>query len=216
MNKLPHFHPAAPLSSRGASEDLLVTSLSIQGGEAVIAGERTAFARVIISGVPLENMKVSSAKPPMRQAAVLTLEIADELILRLREIMNMWARSSPTPILPARGIWSWTSEPPPGEDILVSEIKADREEIAAGSSATPIVRLDFNGTFVGAVSSGVTPARMPAAVFTVPRHVQSLISSLKKCTVALRPQAELQFLGFSLPSLEASSQGILQAACPYS
>lgn len=215
MTRLPHFQPFAPFSSPGTSEDLLVTSLSIQGGEAVIAGERTAFARVIISGVPLENMRVSSAKPPTRQATVLKLDIADELILRLREIMNLWARSSPTPVPPARGIWSWTSEPPPAADILVSEIRADREEIAAGRSATPIVRLDFNGTLVGALSSELPPARMPGAVFTVPRHVQSLISSLKKCTVALRPQAELQFLGFSLPSLEASSQDMLQPACPH-
>jgi hypothetical protein len=204
-----------PSPSIRESEDLLVTSLSIQGGEAAIAGKRTAFARVIISGVPLEDMKVSSSKPPTRQAAVLKLDTADELILRLREIMNSWARSSPTPILPARGIWSWTSEPPPRQDILVSQITAERQEITAGSGATPIVRLDFNGTFVGDLSSSVAPARMPGAIFTVPRHVQSLISSLKKCTLALRPEAELQFLGFSLPSLEASSRDMLQSACPH-
>jgi len=214
MSRLPHFYPFALSSSPALSRDLLVTALSIQGGEAEIAGERTAFARVIISGVPLQNMKVSSERSPTRQAVVLTLEVAEELIVRLRDIMNLWARSSPTPILPARGIWSWTSEPPPGEDILVSDIKADREQINAGANATPIVRLDFNGTLVGSLGSGAPPARMPGAVFTVPRHVQSLIGSLKKCTSALRPQAELQFLGFSLPSLEATRQEMLQSACP--
>jgi hypothetical protein len=199
---------------RGVSEDLLVTSLSVQGGEAVIGDEKAAFARILMSGVRLQNMKLPPDRVKTRQVALLKLDLAEELAVRLREIMNLWARSSPTPVLPARGTWSWNSEPLPSDDILVSQVKAGREEIQATGQTTPIVRLDFTGALLKASTSGLPPARMPAAIFTVPRHVQSLISSLKKCTLALRPQSELHYLGFAIPSLDATSSGELQPSWP--
>lgn len=201
-------------SEHAASEDLLVTSLSVQGGEAVIGDEKTAFARILMSGMRLQNGQLPIHRVKTRQVTLLKLDLAEELTEGLREIMNHWARSSPTPVLPARGTWSWHSEPLPSDDILVAEVKAGREEIRTSDQATPIVRLDFTGAPLEASTSGVPPVRMPAAIFTVPRHVQSLISSLKKCTLALRPQIELQYLGFSIPTLDTTSPEELQSSRP--
>jgi len=193
---------AAPVV-HDASPALLVTSLSVQGGEAAIGDEKTAFVRIVMSGVRLENMRLSSDTTPKRQAAVLKLGVADELTTSLREIMSLWARSTPTPVVPARGMWSWTSDSPPGDDILVTKVRAGGEEVRTAEHTTPIVRLDFVGTLLKALTSDVPPIRVPSAVFTVPRHVQSLISSLKKCSAALKDPPELRFLGFSVPDLEA-------------
>lgn len=113
-------------SEPGASEDLLVTSLSVQGGEAVIGDEKTAFARILMSGMRLQNMQLPVHRVKTRQVTLLKLDLAEELAEGLREIMNHWARSSPTPVLPARGTWSWHSQPLPSDDILVSEVKAGR------------------------------------------------------------------------------------------
>ena len=201
---------SATLPPQQVVEDLLVTSLSVQGGKASIAGEMTCFARILMSGVRLHNMEVAGgATRPTRQVAVLKIDDAEDLTVGLHDIMNQWARSSPTPILPARGVWSWTSETPPGDDILVTEVKAGGEEIRGADRTTPIVRLDFHGRLLKALNSDLPPIRMPGAVFTVPRHVQSLISSLKKCTLALRPRTEPQYLGFTIPSMESSSYGSL-------
>jgi len=205
--------PAFP-SVELAAEDLIVTSLSVQGGEAVIAGERAAFARILMCGIRLAHFNTSSEQTPTRQVAVLKLDVAEELIAGLHEIMNLWARSSPTPVVPARGIWSWTSEAPPGDDIFVTQVKAGGEEIRTADQSTPIIRLDFTGILLKASTTDPEPVRMPGAIFTVPRHVQALISSLKKCTLALRPETELRFLGFSIPSLEADSPGSLQPSWP--
>jgi hypothetical protein len=200
--------PIALPHTDDVSEHLLVTSLSVQGGEAVIGTEKTAFTRILMSGSRLENLTTSSKQAPVRQAAVLNLAIAEELTVSLHQIMNQWARSSPTPILPARGTWAWTAQQPPGDDILITEVKATVEEIRTGGRTTPIVRLDFTGMLLKALTTEIRPRRMPGAIFTVPRHVQSLISSLKKCTLALKPQSELQFLGFTIPSLDSSSSAL--------
>jgi len=197
----------ATLPPQHVVEDLLVTSLSVQGGEAIIAGKSTFYARIVMSGVRLENMKLPEAARPTRQAAVLDIEVAEQLAVGLREFMNNWARSSPTPVLPARGVWSWTSDTPPGDDILVTEASAGGHEIRAAGRTTPIIRLDFKGKLLKASSSDTPPVQMPGAVFTVPRHVQSLIGSLKKCTQALRPRTDPKYLGFAIPSLEPSSFG---------
>ena len=206
--------PAAAGPFEEVTEDLLVTSVSVQGGEAVIGEDKAAFARILISGTRLANMTVPAKKTTARQAAVLNLAIAEELTISLHDIMNQWARSSPTPILPARGTWTWTSEQPPDDDILITEVQARREQIRAANRSTPIVRLDFRGHLVKALTTDRQPTRMPGAVFTVPRHVQSLISSLKKCTLALRPQSELQYLGFGAASFDSPSLDSLQPSRP--
>jgi hypothetical protein len=196
--------PTAALPLKDTSEDLLVTSLSVQGGEALIGSEKSAFARILLSGLRLENTTLSEDRRPARQVAVLKLDVAHELLVGLREIMNSWARSTPTPVVPARGVWSWMSGPLPGDDILVTHVKTGGEQIRKGDQVTPIIRLDFMGTPLEHSSLDVAPSPMPGAVFSVPRHVQALISSLKKCILALRPQTELQYLGFAMTALDGS------------
>ena len=207
-------NPAAAKPLRDDSEDLLVTSLKVQGGEADVGGDKLAFARVLMSGIRLENLTLPVERTRTQQVAVLNLDLAEQLTLGLRDIMNSWARSSPTPVMPARGTWSWTSDPPRADDILVAQVGAVRKEIGTAEQPTPIIRLDFTGTLLKALTSDLPPIRMPGAIFTVPRHVQSLISSLKKCTLALRPQSELRYLGFATPSLDPDGTGALQASWP--
>jgi len=186
----------------------------VQGGEADVAGAQLAFARILMSGIRLGSMTLPLERTPVQQVAVLNLDLAEQLTLGLREIMNLWARSSPTPVLPARGTWSWTSERPRDDDILVTQVEAAKSDIGTAARTTPTIRLDFTGTLLKAATTDPAPVRMPGAIFTVPRHVQSLISSMKKCIVALRPQTELRYLGFGFPSLDPESPGELQASWP--
>jgi len=207
--------PSAFPLIQDTGEDLLVTSLSVQGGETLIAGEKTAFARILLSGLRLENMTVSSERRLARQVTVLKVDVAQELLIGLREIMNLWARSTRTPVLPARGVWSWMSGPLPDDDILVTHVRVAGEAIRQADLVTPIIRLDFRGVVLsGLAASGLPPRRMPGAVFTVPRHVQALISSLKKCLLTLRPQTDVQYLSFAMPSLEPPAQGSLTSLPP--
>ncbi len=211
---MPRRSPKEGLSPR-SPEDLFVTSLSVQGGETIIDREKTAFVRILLAGLRLENMTAANERRPVRQVTVLNLEVAEDLLTGLREIMNGWARSSRTPVLPARGVWSWMSGPLPGDDILVTKAMVAGEEIHRAGQVTPIIRLDFRGKLLkDAASTHLPPSRMPGAIFSVPRHVQALISSLKKCILTLRPQTDLQYIGFAIPSLEPPAWGSLQASGP--
>ena len=69
----PRRSPEELLTPR-SPEDLFVTSLSVQGGETVIDREKTAFVRILLAGLRLENMTASNERRPVRQVAVLKLE----------------------------------------------------------------------------------------------------------------------------------------------
>jgi hypothetical protein len=156
--------------------DLLVKALNVQGGEADIGGVKTAFARIVMSGVDLED--ASRARAPKRQeCAVLKLDAAAALAGELREIVNGVVRSSPTPAVPALGTWIWTCAPPLDEDLLVVRASASGTAVPA-AGVRSIVRVDLTGTLVRGLSSSNPPVHVQGAVFSGTRQIQALVSSL--------------------------------------
>ena len=127
-------------------EDLIVKAVTVQGGEAEIAGEKTAFARIVMSGVGPRQVQVEDKAPRRQEIAVLRLDDAAALAASLNDVVDRIVRSTPTPAVPASGIWSWTSAPLLDEDLLVAQAKADGAAVLAGMAAT--VRVDFTGTLV--------------------------------------------------------------------
>ena len=160
--------------------DMFVRALSVQGGEASIGGEKTAFARIIMTGVDMRDAGAPGPVAWRQESAVLRLEDAAGLALELRDLMDHIARATPTPIPPASGAWSWTSGPPHAAELLVADTNAHSTAIAVETGVRSTVKVDFKGTFVRALQMSDAPVHVQGAVFAGPRQVQALISSLKK------------------------------------
>ncbi len=160
-------------------EDLIVKAVLVQGGEAEIGGEKTAFARIVMTGVGPNHVKVDRA-PWRQETAVLKLDDAAALAAGLRDVVDRIVRSTPTPAAAASGNWSWTSTPPLGEDLLVAQASAKSTAVAAGAGMTPTVRVDFTGTLVHGLASADPAVHVQGAIFSGPHQVQVLVNSLKK------------------------------------
>jgi len=174
------FELSDPGDSPLRPDDLFVKSLVVQGGQANIGGERTSFARVVMTGVELRHVAPEGRAQRCQEGAVLKLEHAARFAAELRQIMNDMVRSTRTPTVPASGTWSWTSVPPLDEDILVRQATASGTAIALSTGATPTIRVDFTGILVRGLASSNPPLHVRGAVFSGPRQVQALISSLRK------------------------------------
>jgi hypothetical protein len=175
---------AFELSNPGDSplrpDDLFVRSLAVQGGEASIGGETTPFARVVMTGVQLKHVAPETRAPRHQESAVLKLEHAARFAAELRQIMNDMVRSTRTPTVASAGTWSWTSVPPSDEDIFVHQATASGTAIALTTGATPTIQVDFTGILMRGLSSSNPPLHVRGAIFSGPRQVQALISSLRK------------------------------------
>jgi len=183
--------------------DLLVKAVSVQGGESDIGGEKMAFARIVMSGVGLESSGLGAEAPRRREIAVLKLADAEQLAAGLHDVLNLMARSAPTPPAPAMGIWSWTTEPPFGDDLLVAETNANGTAIAAQGVVTPTVRVDFTGTSVQALASPNPLVQVQGAIFSGPRQVRVLISSLRKVVRSALEQRRVEVYVSAEQSLSA-------------
>ena len=157
-------------------DDLIVKAVSVQGGEADIGGEKTAFARILMSGVGLQHVKVEDQAPRRQEIAVLKLDDAAALAAGLHDVVDRIVRSTPTPAVPASGTWSWTSAPPFDEDLLVAKASANGAAVPELTGMASTVRVDFTGTLV----QGLAAVQVQGAIFSGPRQAQALIASLRK------------------------------------
>jgi len=107
-----------PLSVAPQRDDLVIKAVIVQGGEADIGGEKTAFARIVMSGIAVRHTQVEYQAPRRQETVVLRLDAAAALAASLKEVVDRIVRSTPTPAVPASGAWSWTSAPPLDEDLL--------------------------------------------------------------------------------------------------
>jgi hypothetical protein len=160
------------------TEDLFVKAITVQGGEAHIAGEKTSFARIVMTGVDLKHLRLDDIVPRRQESAVLSLDAASALVAELHGVVNEMVRSSRTPAVPATGTWSWSSAPPHAEELYVAQANANAVPVTAG--VRPTVRVDFTGTLVRGLCLAEPPLCAKGAIFSGPRQVQALISSLKK------------------------------------
>ncbi len=161
-------------------EDLVVKAVRVQGGEAEIGGEKTAFARIVMTGVGLQHVIAEDPVPRRQEIAVLKLDDAAALAAGLREVVDRIVRSTPTPAVPASGTWSWTSAPPLDEDLLVAQASANSAAISAPTGIASTVRVDFTGSLVHGLTSANPAVHVQGAIFSGPRQVQALVSSLRK------------------------------------
>ncbi|MGA3215587.1 MAG: hypothetical protein ABSD97_07855 [Acidimicrobiales bacterium] len=178
-------------------EDLFVRAFSVQGGEADIGGEQTAFARIVLRGVQLDQ--AGHARQLQRQdALVLKLDEAAKLATELRDLVNTLVRATPTPVIPAFGTWSWTRLPPSAEDLVVARASAQGTAVAVATGVRFTVRVDLTGTLVGELSSSKPSLQRQGAVFSGAPQIQALVSSLKKVvnTALERRRTELYLSGF--------------------
>jgi hypothetical protein len=193
---------SASMSPAGVPEAgaLLVSSVVVQGGEAHIAGRKSPFTRITMSGVSLEHLDVPMRSAPKQQTAiVLGLDDADRLVADLHVVVNEIARATPTPMIRARGTWTWRADPPLPSDMLVADLKATEWKVRAGGMTRATVHLELTGTAVGELGMA-RGHRSQGAVFTTPQLAQALISSLKKSVQALRPPVDLRYLGLATPT----------------
>jgi hypothetical protein len=174
------FELCGPGDSRPRPDDLFVKALSVQGGEANIGGESTPFARIVMTGVELKHATADPHALRRQFGVVLKLEHAAAFAAELRRILNDMVRASRTPTVPSSGIWSWTSVPLAAEDMMVAQVTASGTAVALVAGPTPTVRVDFLGTLVHGLASSSPALHVHGAVFSGPRQVQSLISSLRK------------------------------------
>src|ERR1035441_353913 len=93
---------------RSRRDDLVVKAFIVQGGEAEIAGEKAAFARIVMSGV--SNLDSDAARG--QEIAVLMIDDAAALAAGLHDVLDRIVRSTATPAVATSGSWSWTSTPP--------------------------------------------------------------------------------------------------------
>lgn len=168
------------LDPRLRTDDLYVRAIRVQGGVASLEGETKAFARVVMTGVSLRQLAAGATGPRRQESAVLELNHAASCVAELRRILNEMVRSTPTPVLPAAGTWSWTSLAPSPEDIFVTRLTASGTELALGGGVMPTVRVELAGRPVGALASPVAPLRLQGAVFANDRQVWALVASLRK------------------------------------
>ena len=161
-------------------DDLIVKAVVVQGGEAEIGGEKTAFARIVMSGVGLQHVKADRQAPRRQEIAVLKLDDAAALAAGLHEVVDRIVRSTPTPAVPASGNWSWTYAPPLDEDLLVAQASAKGAAVPAVTGMASTVRVDFTGTLVHRLASANPPVHVQGAIFSHPQQVQALVNSLRK------------------------------------
>ena len=184
---------ANPLDSyaKRVREDLFVQAVSVQGGEADLAGEKAAFARITLSGHGCDSPVPDARATRRQETALLKLTDAEELATQLGEVLNVMSRSSAARVAPAMGLWSWRAEPPLDDDVLVVGMEATVVAIREGAKVSPTVRLELIGMPVGELRLGVPPIHFQRAIFSGSRQVQSLISSLKKVARSAREQQRL-------------------------
>ena len=161
-------------------DDIIVRAVLVQGGEADIGGEKTAFARIVMSGVGVQQVKVDDQAPRREEIAVFKLDDAAAFADGLHEVVDRIVRSTPTPSVPALGNWSWTSAPPLDEDLLVAQASANGAAVLAVTGMTSTVRVDFTGTPVQGLTVANPVVHVQGAIFSSPRQAQALVSSLRK------------------------------------
>jgi hypothetical protein len=161
-------------------DDIIVKALSVQGGEADIGGEKTAFARIVMRGVGVQQAEVDDQAPRRQEIAVLKIDDAAALADGLHDVVDRIVRSTPTPAIPAIGNWSWTSAPPLDEDLLVARVSANGAAVPAPTGMSSTVRLDFTGTLVQGLAAAYPAVHVQGAIFSGPRQAQALVSSLRK------------------------------------
>lgn len=168
-------------------DDLLVSAVSVQGGESDIGGVTADFARIVMSGVGSgmtgigSGSSIAGAEAPRRQrAAVLELAAAEQLAIDLQTVVSLMAESLHAPTPTAMGIWSWRSEPLLDDDLVVAGVDVCSTAIRDVSRVTPAIRLKFTGRSIRQCSSGDPSIHVQGAIFAGPRQVQALVSSLKK------------------------------------
>ena len=173
-------------------EDLIVKAVVVHGGEAEIAGAKTAFARIVMTGVGLQQVKVEDRPPRRQEIAVLKLDAAAALAAGLREAVDRIVRSTPTPAVAFSGNWSWTHRPPSDEDLLVAEVRADTTAAVSPTGTASSIRVDFTGTPVHALTAEDPPVHVLGAVFTAPHLAQVLVNSLRKVVRSALEQGRVE------------------------
>ena len=161
---------------RSRRDDLVVKAIIVQGGEAEIAGEKAAFARIVMSGV--SNLDSDAAR--RQEIAVLMIDDAAALAAGLHDVLDRIVRSTATPAVATSGSWSWTSTPPLGEDLLVVQASADGTVIAATTGMASTVRVDFTGMPVQGLTAENPPVQVLGVTFSAPHLAQVLVNSLRK------------------------------------
>ena len=184
-------------------DDLVVKAVVVQGGEAHIGGEKTAFARIVMSGVGLQHVKLDGQAPRRQEIAVLKLDDAAALAAGLHEVVDRIVRSTPTPAVPASGNWSWTSAPPLDEDLLVAQANAKGAAVPAVTGMTSTVRVDFTGTLVHRLALANPAVHVQGAIFSGPQQVQALVNSLKKVVRSALEQRRVEMYVSAQESLPA-------------
>ena len=184
VRPLQHQHNTAVAESSRVTprsrDDIVVKALTVQGGEADIGGEKTAFARIVMSGVGVQEAEVDDQVPRRQEIAVLKIDDAAALADGLHDVVDRIVRSTPTPAIPAIGNWSWTSVPPLDEDLLVARVSAEGAAVPAPSGMSSTVRLDFTGTLMRGLAAANPAVHVQGAIFSGPRQAQALVSSLRK------------------------------------
>jgi hypothetical protein len=184
-------------------DDLVVKAVVVQGGEADIGGEKTAFARIVMTGVGLQHAKVDEKAPRRQEIAVLKLDDAAALAAGLRDVVDRIVRSTPTPAVPASGNWSWRSGPPLDEDLLVAQARAKGTAIPMAAGMATTVRVDFTGTLVEGLASANPAVHVQGAIFSGPRQAQALVSSLRKVVRSALEQRRVEIYVSAQDSLSA-------------
>ena len=165
---------------RSRRDDLVVKAVMVQGGEAEIAGEKTAFARIVMSGVSPEHANLNGQAPRRQEIAVLKIDDAASLAASLHDVVDRIVRSTATPAIAASGSWSWTSTPPLGEDLLVVQARADTAAVLSANGTAPTPRVDFTGLPVQGLTAEDPPVQVLGVTFSAPRLAQVLVNSLRK------------------------------------
>jgi hypothetical protein len=178
---------SSPLAPR-PRDDIIVKALAVQGGEADIGGERTAFARIVMTGIGVRQAEVDDRAQRRQESAVLRIDDAAALADGLHDVVDRIVRSTPTPAVPAIGNWSWTSVPPLDEDLLVAMVSANGAAAPAPTGMSSTVRLDFTGTLVHGLAAANPAVHVQGAIFSGPRQAQALASSLRKVVRAALEQ----------------------------
>jgi hypothetical protein len=177
---------------RSRRDDLVVKAVMVQGGEAEIAGEKAAFARIVMSGVSPEHANLNGQAPRRQEIAVLKIDDAASLAAGLHDVVDRIVRSMATPAIAASGSWSWTSTPPLGKDLLVVQARADTAAVLSPTGTAPTARVDFTGMPVQGLTSEDPPLLVLGAVFAAPRLAQVLVNSLRKVVRSALEQRRLE------------------------
>ncbi len=184
-------------------DDLVVKAVMVQGGEAEIAGVKTAFARIIMSGVGPQHVNLDGRAQRRQEIAVLKLDDAAAFAAGLHEVVDRIVRSTPTPAVAASGSWSWTSTPPSDEDLLVAQARAYGAAVVSATGTASTVRVDLTGTLVAGLTSEDPPVQVLGAIFIAPHLAQVLAKSLRKVVRSALEQRRVEFYLSPRESLSA-------------